>query len=269
MAPSDPYVTVAPDPHHCWFQFSLKTMFVVVTLLSLFSTWLAIELHRKAVPSRRNQLRHILIAMQNYFDVHGSFPYHAGGSRNALFLLRPYLTVDEFVWDESLRKWDDFPVEYLNDKSGRRGSSQVILVSKPVGERTSAFLGEADSTLFGHDFPMLPDDSLHRSWETSFLGSFRTIDNFLVANEALFASWEQTHSGSGYGESWTMTSHGRMLTSASSGGLSIAYEYYGGSLVRCEVTTPTGVIKESVTTDHLGCIIELSREPENWQSLLP
>jgi hypothetical protein len=245
------------------------TLLVVVFVVALFCAALVViipsvqragsypmsPLHRK--------LRNICLAMAQYHAQHGSLPYSDDGPEHALYLLHPFLDDEELKWNHDLERLEDSNIEYINEKDARPYSSRVLILAKRGLTKSGVYLGGGDGITWWHDCPAPPDRSL--------LGSWLTLEGFLVPDLTTWEDWEQTHPSSGQHRSTTSVTDemGTRLVQTEIGALLIRYEYADGRVAKCIITTPKGVIEEDVETDHLGRVIGLSRKPDDWKSLLP
>lgn len=258
-----------PRPERRRLQFGLEKLLpwaaavavvciAVVAIIPAFQEAQSHPMH----PLQR-ELKNICLAMLHYHQQYGSFPYSDDGPRHALYLLRPFLDGEQLKWNHERERFEDGTFEYLNERDAQPGTRRVLIMAR-VGSTNQVLFGMADGVTLYYDCPGAPDRSL--------LGSWRTVEHFLVSDVTMLMDWCQTHPSSGLRRSETSVTdeNGTLLVETEEiGVLSIRCEYSDGRLEKCLITTPKGIIEEDVETDHLGRVIGLSRKPDDWRTLLP
>jgi hypothetical protein len=85
----------------------------------------------------------------------------------------------------------------------------------------------------------------------------------LAKDEKTYRCLSPTHEFSG--SSWSMVSLGHELVEASVAGNELIYTWSDGRVARCTINRSIG---ETFTTDNLGIITAVQRQPEQWKMLL-
>jgi hypothetical protein len=270
-------------------RFSLAALLVIGFLVALVCGTARWYLTRPATPGEvrwasRSHIRQILWAMRAYHDLHGSFPYSEQDADHAMYQLRDL--VDVSVFDAAPRKkfteracWDDVEKRVRNcdfDYPNQPGfqpagsSNRVIIMAKPSADprfTCFAFLCLADGTATRHQFSAPPNSSVLGNWLWVEADAPNWLGHELLFTEAqVFRDWVRTHGPSG-GASYSISQDGK-ITRVGVGGNTIDYKYEQGRLIRFTISTSRGQIEETITTDQLGRIIAITRQPDNWQSLL-
>ncbi len=237
-----------------------------ILLLALLIVWAKMADHTRREQARRpwRQLRQLSLAMSNYLVAHGTLPYAENGPDHALYLLHPYI-IDHTIplrWNHDLQRLDEPSIAYLNEPGAVIRFNRFILMATLDQFPNVVQLASGDAFVTSHEFLAPPDRAI--------LGSWRTADNFLASDEDVLKDWEFTHPS---GASWSQTtqhdSAGSRPLRATAGQFSIEYRVQGRRLVGCVVTTPSGIIEEDVTTDRVGRLTSVRRQPDNWRELLP
>jgi hypothetical protein len=222
-------------------------------------------------PLVSKNLKEIMLAIDNYYGLNGALPYDDRGPEYALYNLRDRLDASYFdataekppeqraYWDHQEKCLRNGDYEYWNEYCRKPSGYQVIMMAKSPIRKTLAYLGFFDGSQTSWDFPLAPDRRV--------LGSWVTVDSFLIHGAELYAVLASTHVVSGH--EWTTAGNGKRMQTAEVAGLHITYRYSGATLSGCTVKTAKGVIDESFETDDLGQIIGCTRSPEKWDSLLP
>lgn len=241
-------------------------------------------------PPRRSQawlnLRRISLALSNYCYHHGAFPYDPRGGDYSLYQLYRDMVANgegldpsifdshphdrprrEARWDHALGRIVDSDFDYWNGSKAEVGDLEfgsyryptIFVVERPGPDDRRVYIWTSNAMIGSC---RVPAGGHHKLFGTLQSGEF------LIANRELFDEWSQLHLPSGI--PGTMRCTGNSLDfEESAGGVRISYVYQGERLKQRMFIVPDGEIIDTVTTDDIGIITGLSREPADWHKIVP
>ncbi len=229
-------------------------------------------------------LRQISLSLANYEYAYGAYPYDSRGADYALYLL--YADAQAKGWTLDAKFFDSHPHERPTPDarwdhiSGRIIDSDFDYWNNPDPDGLLAQHKDGCPTVLVLERPAPGDKWLLFSTTEARIRScgipagdykklFGTVEtgNFLVANRELFNEWQQVRLPAGI--PGTSQSSGNQLDSEEAGDVTMSYTYSGDHLKQRTCVSPGGKIIDSVTTDEIGRITGLSREPADWRMVLP
>jgi hypothetical protein len=246
-------------------RFSLKHLFVVLAAASIVASvgrgiWLQ-TLADEEVAHAQHKLKRIVSVLQEYQRSHGTLPYSEKGPGAALFLLHQLTHPGEFEcrtrnekrlparWDWRLSQLLNGDIGFLNEPHSRLDSSRVIVACDLDVIRQLYATGDG---VVRRSRQPIPDSQL--------LGSWVTIEGFLVIGKSTFDKWCETHPLEGPAQVRTMEEGPGPYDAQFNDGSNVQYYYVDGRLSGCTIIAANGsVIDEAVETDRYGCITAISR----------
>jgi hypothetical protein len=219
-------------------------------------------------------LRQISIALATYSDRYGSLPYDPKGPEYALYPLAEDLPASCFdsyphddptpqaQWDHANKRLINSDFEYANVPDVDYWSRMIVVVEAPSPSHQSVSLLRADGAITHCVTPAGSSRDL--------LGSWDSLDNFLVKGDELFREWEAVPLPREGGVSHSRSNvAGGQILQTSYGQITISYQYEQRNLAIRRFVSPEGTITDTVTTDELGRIVAFDREPQDWKSFWP
>ena len=258
------------DASQIGFRFSTMALFTTVFVIAGTLATTRWYVNRSAslsetVYQSRSHLLRLAVALGNYQFTHGRLPYDERGSEAALYLLRDTVDVSTFdgaprkrnpaKWDEDSKVLVNGDFAYLNVPVTSQSNHRVVACTMPIGKSRLVFYTSVEGFVRWIE---LPSDGVQQ-----LLGSWITVEGELVADAQTFTEWCKTHPFFSGQYSITGDNYAKVLET--SAGVTIRCRYKNGRLFHCTIVTPMGEIKESVKTDNLGRIVDVVREPEDWQ----
>lgn len=251
------------DKQFCVVIALICAFAVVILFLSQWRSHQA-DVAYSRMKDRRTDLFLIAVAMDNYQLESGCLPYNPKGADYAFYDLRTYCENDATrfgdrwadedkkpFWDKKKQRLHNSAVFYLNPAENDGLDQQITLVHS-----ISPLVANRTGRVTYYDCAA-PDER--------FLGKYLTSDGYVIADESILIEWEQVRTGD---YMWKYHLRDR-INNLERNDFKIAYKYDGKRLAKCTITTPDGLIEETVTTDDLGIITAVSRSPKNWKQLLP
>ncbi|QDT30209.1 hypothetical protein Enr10x_55690 [Gimesia panareensis] len=221
----------------------------------------------------RHHLRQILIGVENYYEKYQAVPYHPAGPDHALYLLKDYVEIENFVGLAGGREtvppaWDDTEKTILNsgwyywntENAGIYQNRRILLASKSATQSyQTVLLGFRGGLTIGEVFNGHPGRSL--------LGNYFTSDGFFTASMPLFIQWEGKSVPDGVSGSSTSRDRKLLSIKADDGSIQINYHYREGRLTERTLKFGKYQISEAVQTDEFGRLTKVEIRPDNWQEL--
>jgi hypothetical protein len=261
----------------------LVALFIITIALALILPALQITGRRPRSQAWRN-LHQLGLSLANYHYKHGAYPYDSRGPDYALYLLYADAQANGWTLDAAFfdshphdqprpeAKWDhaagriihsDFDYWNNPDPHGaltRRLYScpMVLVLERPAPGVKSLLFSTTDARISSCGVP-----------EGEYKKLFGSVvaGEFLVATPELFDEWEQVRLPADIQGSSHAT--GRHTDFEQAGGVVISYAYRGDHLAQRTYTSPSGTIIDTVTTDEIGRITGIGREPADWRKILP
>ena len=241
------------------------TAVMVLSVISFLISLGPVAPENRPLPPAVHQLRAISQGLFQYHQATGTFPHDPRGFRHALYKLHPNVHETAFSlnpdsdssppqFDHSSQQLLGGDIVYLNQPlSDLSGPEMVVLYAVGCPDRTWVLTSHGSPTI--REFTLPPTNSL--------LGSFVTLDGFLVADRGTYDRWTETHFAP-----FSCTSDSHQVTSTKASTHTNTFHYESGHLSSCTVDTSYGTITETVTTDELGQITSLSRSPLNTKDII-
>ena len=274
------------ESHNCVSSrsggFSNRLAIFVVGCGALFLIVISIPYFQQARSRRPGQaefhLRQIRDALLTYSEVHVTFPFDSRGPDFALYRLSMHLPAACFnshphqkprpqaQWNHVEQRLVESDFEYLNLPGvGRSPRGRIIMAEKVDTSERSIRLLQSDGLITSY--------AAFSNASQDVIGSWTTADQFLIKDDELLRIWEgialpqgpehSTHVSASDAESPSSY----LMTTRRVGDVSVYYEYDRGRLRRRVFESPNATVVDLVSTDHIGRITELKREPANWRTV--